>query len=435
MPLPFHVRTTAGHAWRSLAACDDAAPPSAARVTLATEAPPAETWQGFGACFNELGWQALRALPATERATILDALFGPDGLRLDLGRIPMGASDYASEWHSYCETRDDHALDTFSIARAQTELLPFIHEALARRPDLDLFASPWSPPTWLKHPAVYNYGRFRMEDRHLDTYARYFARFLSAYREAGVRVGHVHPQNEPVADQKFPSCVWSGEQLRRFIGAHLGPVLAREAPGVGVWLGTMNTADYPGMFLPVLADPDCRRHLRGVGLQWAGKGVAHRLHQLHPELPLWQTENECGDGQNTWDYAHTIFDLVAHYIGAGCTGYAYWNMVLAPGGDSTWGWKQNALVTADAATGRWYLNPEYHVLRHYSAYIRPGARRLPLSGTWSGAAIAFARPEGGAVLVTHNPTARDLRLDARVGGQETSLHLPPQSFHTVVWEH
>jgi glucosylceramidase len=407
---------------------------SAPEVTLTSAGSPAETWEGFGGCFNEIGWQAIRQLTANRRRAILDALFGPKGLNLDSGRIPMGASDYASEWHSYTEKRDDLALDSFSIERDQTELLPFIHEALARRKDLRLFGSPWSPPTWMKFPAVYNYGRFRMEPKYLDSYARYFARFLSEYRGQGVNVSQVHPQNEPVADQKFPSCVWTGEQLSEFIGGHLGPVLAREAPGTEVWLGTMNTDDYTGMFLPTLADKAARKYLRGVGLQWAGKGLAHRLRQLHPELPVAQTENECGDGQNSWDYAHKVFDLFVHYMGAGCSSYVYWNMALPPGGRSSWGWLQNTMITVDPKTGAWSLNPEYHVMRHFSTFIRPGARRIPLGGTWAGAAVAYARPEGGAVIATHNPTAVARRLSVSLAGRESVLTLPAKSFNTFVWE-
>ncbi len=430
-----HVRTLPGSPWQDVAAeTSSAAPADSAVVHLRSADAPAEAWTGFGGCFNELGWRALRGLSAADRAVIFDALFGRDGLGLEIGRLPMGASDYAAEWHSYCETPGDHALDSFSIKRDQAELLPFVHEALARRPDLAFFASPWSPPTWLKRPAVYNHGRFRMEPAYLDTYARYFARYVAAYREAGVRVGHVHPQNEPNADQKFPSCVWSGEQLRVFLGQHLGPVMAREHPDVGVWLGTMNTPDYPGMYLPALSDEACLRHLRGIGVQWAARGIVHRLRAHHPELPVWQTENECGDGQNTWAYAHHVFDLLAHYLGAGASAYAYWNLVLEPGGESSWGWKQNALVTADPSTGRWQFNPEYHVLRHCAGFIRPGARRIPLAGGWASAALAYARPEGGVVLVTHNPTDRELRLSVELDGREASLLLPARSFHTAVWE-
>ena len=433
MKAPVHFVSTSEQAW-SVDPRVGGLPAGAPLAAVEAVGPPAETWEGFGGCFNELGWLALRGLPESERAAALDALFGPDGLRLDLGRIPMGASDYAAEWHSYTERRDDFSLEGFSIARDQSELLPYVREALGRRADLRFFASPWSPPTWMKFPAVYNHGRFRMEARYLEAYARYFARFIDAYRGEGVAIAQVHPQNEPVADQKFPSCVWTGEQLREFIGGHLGPTLARHAPGTEVWLGTMNTADYPGMFQPVIADATCRRHLRGLGLQWAGKGLVHRLRTLHPELPVWQTENECGDGENTWDYAHYVFDLVLHYLDAGSAGYVYWNMVLPPGGRSSWGWKQNALITADAERGRLVFNPEYHVMRHFSAFVRPGARRLPLSGTWAGGAAAFVRPEGGAVLVTHNPAGQARVLRAEIGGREVEAVLPPRSFNTLVWD-
>jgi len=169
-------------------------------------------------------------------------------------------------------------------------------------------------------------------------------------------------------------------------------------------------------------------------LQWAGKGVAHRLRQLHPEVPVWQTENECGDGSNSWSYAHYIFDLVLQYLDAGTTGYVYWNMVLPPGGLSSWGWKQNTLITVDPSTGRWAFNPEYHVMRHFAAFIRPGARRVPLTGPWAGSAAAFIRLEGGLVLVTHNPGAVARRFQATLQGREVDAVLPPHSFHTFVWE-
>ncbi len=431
MKLAQHFATTAESAWRDI---NRSGPSSRTETSALVEAAgeAAEVWAGFGGCFNELGWQALRELAPRERGAVLDALFGAEGLRLDLGRIPMGASDYASEWHSYADRPGDFALEHFSIERDRTELLPYIQEALSRRPDLCFFASPWSPPAWMKSPAVYNHGRFRMEARYLDAYARYFARFIAAYRAEGVRISQVHPQNEPAADQKFPSCVWSGEQLREFIGGHLGPVLAREAPEVEVWLGTMNTADYPGMFQPVIADEACRRHLRGLGLQWAGKGVAHRLRQLHPELPVWQTENECGDGTNSWDYAHYVFDLVLHYLDAGTTGYVYWNMVLPPGGVSSWGWRQNAMITVDPAGGTWSANPEYHVMRHFSAFVRPGSRRLPLRGSWAGGAAAFVLADGRVALVSHNSGARPRPLRVRLGGGEFETVLPARSFNTLI---
>jgi len=391
-------------------------------------------WEGFGGCFNELGWQALRELDAEDRDQIIESLFGQDGLNFDIARLPIGASDYAAAWHSYDEVPGDFALEHFSIERDQQMLIPYIREALKLKPQLNFFASPWSPPTWMKKPAVYNYGRFRMEDRYLDVYARYFAEYIKAYAEEGIQISHIHPQNEPCADQKFPSCLWNGDDLARFIGDHLGPVLERECPDTKIWLGTVNEDKFTEVMLPVFNDPQALARLSGIGLQWHGKNLLCRVRQSAPHLPIWQTENECGYGDNSWDYAHHVFDLVVRYVNGGTSAYTYWNMILPPGGESSWGWKQNSLVTANPETGEWNFNPEFYALKHFAAHIRPGWKNVPLSGPWSSCALAFASPEGALALVTHNPTASAHTLSAQIQGRDISAELPPKSFHTFHWE-
>lgn len=64
--------------------------------------------------------------------------------------MPIGASDYALEWHSYDETSGDYELKDFTIKRDEKYLLPYLKEALNRKPEMSLFALPWSPPTWMK---------------------------------------------------------------------------------------------------------------------------------------------------------------------------------------------------------------------------------------------------------------------------------------------
>ena len=72
---------------------------------------PAQTMQGFGACFNELGWESLQALTAAERETIFRELFAPGvGANFTLCRLPIGANDFAKSWYSYDETPDDFQL-------------------------------------------------------------------------------------------------------------------------------------------------------------------------------------------------------------------------------------------------------------------------------------------------------------------------------------
>jgi glucosylceramidase len=389
--------------------------------------------RGFGGCFNELGWIALAALPRERRDAVLDALFDPRrGCRFTFARLPIGASDYAAGWYSHNETDGDFAMRRFSIARDRLHLIPYIREALRRQPDLTLFASPWSPPTWLKRPPVYNYGTLVWEPRFLRAYALYFVRFVEAYRRESIRIRQVHVQNEPVADQKFPSCLWTGAQLRDFIRDYLGPAFRRRRLDCEIWLGTLNTGDYDGYPNTVLSDPGARRCVAGVGFQWAGKEAIQRTHQSWPAVPLMQTENECGDGRNTWAYATYVFNLLQHYITNGAGAYFYWNMVLEQGGRSTWGWPQNSMVTVDPATRRATFTPEFYVMKHVAHHVPPRSVRLGLAGDLAGNTLAFETPQRDRVLVTSNPfdTVRPLTIASERG--RVTADLPPRSFNTLL---
>jgi glucosylceramidase len=203
---------------------------------------PLQTIEGFGACFNELGWTSLALLSPNERDAVLRELFAPGvGAGFTLCRMPVGANDFSRDWYSYDETDGDFALEHFTIANDLDTLVPFIKAALTHQPALRLWASPWSPPTWMKRNRHYamampgpwqtgvenglrpdQVGRegtdmFTMEDRYLDAYASYFGRFVDEYRKQGVAIGMVMPQNEFNSAQVFPSCCWTAQGLARFL--------------------------------------------------------------------------------------------------------------------------------------------------------------------------------------------------------------------------
>jgi glucosylceramidase len=268
-------------------------------------------------------------------------------------------------------------MEHFSIDRDYDLLLPYVRAAQAVRPGLRFFASPWSPPAWMKEHDRYNGSRLRNDPAIHSAYADYFLRYVRAYREEGVPVSQVHVQNEPASDQKFPSCVWTGASMRDFIRDHLGPRFEAAGEPCEIWAGTIErgqlvgwqpeTLDsecYHSWLHTILDDPAARRFVKGVGYQWAGKGALAHTRAEWPDLPVIQTENECGEGKNTWSYAFYVFDMLWQYFSQGCRAYVYWNMILPPGGESTWGWKQNTLVTVDGATGAVTYNPEFHVMRH-----------------------------------------------------------------------
>ena len=396
-------------------------------LTLQNELPQTQPWRGFGGCFNELGWHALLGLAVEKRQAILESLFGPEGCDFTHCRLPIGASDYALEWYSHNECPDDLSMSQFSVARDEKYLIPYIRAAQVIQPNLEFFASPWSPPTWMKHPRAYNYGTLIKTQAISKAYALYLVRFIQAYTEHGINIRQVHLQNEPRADQKFPSCLWTGTEMGDFIRDYLVPAFREHGLKVETYLGTLNTPDFDGFFLPAFLDS--QGSIAGIGLQWDGKGMIQRIHHAFPELPLTQTENECGDGQQTWAYAEYVFRLIQHYLANGASAYVYWNMVLQPGGKSTWGWSQNAMITIDPASQETTFTHEFYLMKHFAHFIRPGARLIELAGELSANAVAMKNPDGTVIVVVHNPLPRPLNLNL-ISTDSFGAELQPNSFNT-----
>lgn len=400
---------------------------------------------GFGGCFNELGWVALLDLSDEKKKEVLDLLFdeGQDGLKFNLCRMPIGASDYATKWYSHNETEGDYEMKHFSIERDYVHLLPFIKEAYNRNSEMKMFASPWSPPTWLKYPQAYNFGKLIWTPENLNAYALYFTKFIQAYEKIGIKINQVHVQNEPMVSQKFPSCKWTGEEFAEFIGKYLGPAFEREAIDSEIWLGTLNgpepdffdrnlTTGYDNYANLVLHDQDAAKYVKGVGYQWAGKYGIAQTHESWPEIGLMQTENECGEGKNTWEYAKYIYGLFRHYFTNGANAYVYWNMVLHQDGESTWGWKQNSLVSVLPGKNEYVLNHEYYVMKHFSPFIKVGAIRLGLSGHFASNSVAFENPDGEIVFVIFNPFKAGKCVELTLGEDTYRFELKADSINTMV---
>ncbi|HEY3396105.1 MAG TPA: glycoside hydrolase family 30 beta sandwich domain-containing protein [Armatimonadota bacterium] len=428
-PAVLWICTTAGEPWTSLAPATESSSGG-----LADTGERDQTWRGFGGCFNELGWKALQPLTPTARDRVLRSLFAPrqDSCRFRHCRVPIGANDYAESWYSHNETAGDFAMKHFSIERDQKHLLPYLRAALAIQPETTLFASPWSPPTWMKFPQAYNHGTLVGTDQNLAAYALYLLRFVQAYRAEGLPVTAIHVQNEPNSDQKFPSCLWTGAQMRDFIRDHLGPRFSRAKLDCEIWAGTIERGDYNAWGNTIFSDAACRRLVTGMSFQWAGRGQVQRMRMSWPEVRLIQSEGECGSGSNSWGHAMHTFDLLWHYLTNGVEAYTYWNMVLPPGGTSTWGWKQNAMITVDPETRRVTYNPEFYVMKHLSRFVAPGARRICLRGPWTGNSLAFENPDGTVVVAVQNPhaDARDFAFQGATGAVGGCL--PPSSINTFV---
>jgi glucosylceramidase len=404
--------------------------------------------RGFGGCFNELGWEALKKLSQSSRNACFDELFGKDNCGFNYGRIPIGANDFSLSWYSCDETDGDFELKDFTIARDHERIIPFVREALKRQPEMTLFASPWTPPAWMKTKKVYNFGRLRNDEDVLRSYAKYLLKFVKEYGKAGITIRQLHVQNEPMADQKFPSCLWSGEQMRDFIKVYLGPEAGKESPDTEIWLGTIN-GPFEDVIIPgrcgspfsefydqfentILSDRDVAGYITGVGFQWGGKHVIEETVLSYPEFRYMQTESECSAGENTWEDAEYIFRQMWRYFHHGVESYVYWNLALTEGDESTWGWKQNALALASKNANHVEWQPEFYLMKHFSFFAKPGAKVLETAGHFASNTVAFENSDGSIALIVGNNmhTARNFTFD---GGEHFfSAVIDPHSFHSFL---
>jgi glucosylceramidase len=414
---------------------------------LVDEAISLQSWHGFGGTFNEAGWEALSLLGPSDRQRALSLLFGArDGARFNYGRIPIGASDYAVDRYTLSEEAEDLTMESFSIERDRERLIPYIKAALAVKPDLHLWASPWTPPAWMKQNNSTDGGRIRPEPEVLEAYALYLARFVEDYFAEGIAVEALQPQNEPGYEQTYPTCLWAPALLRDFVGDHLGPMLSERGLNTTIWFGTMSAPEDVQHIAAVLSDESAARFVKGIGLQWNTLSAVPEL-AARFALPIMQTEHRCGNypwraatfnaerAPNDHAYAEETWALISEWIRAGVNSYLAWNMVLDTVGrnmDEKRPWPQNALLAVDRSTRALIVTPAYHVFRHLSQFVDPGAQRLGTLGDAD--MLAFENPDQSIVAVLYNPraAARDLTLGVR--GASLRFSVPAHGWATLNWQ-
>ncbi len=432
---------------------------------------PLQTIDGFGACFNELGYTSLSMLSQSQRDSIMKELFEPgNGANFTYCRMPVAANDFARDWYSYTETDGDFAMKNFSIANDEETLIPFIKSAQKYNSDLNIWASPWSPPQWMKYNKHYaenmvpgviegvengikpeQVGKegtdmFIQEPKYFEAYALYFQKFIEAYKVYGIDIDMVMPQNEFNSAQWYPSCTWTPEGLEKFIKV-LAPKM--DSLGVKTFFGTMERPN-TSLFADVYKNET--NLIDGFGAQWAGKEAVAEIHKRYPDLKIYQTEHECGNGENSWAYAEYGWDLMKHYFLNGANAYLYWNISLKEGGLSRWGWKQNSLVSVNDSTKSFKWTNDYYLMKHMSHFVQPGSQMLNTSskptikhrndvlGWWEGDLtsnndnlLAFKNTDGSVAVIVYNEEESSKTINLTVG--ENTIHptLKAKSFNSFLF--
>jgi glucosylceramidase len=287
----------------------------------------AQTWVGFGGAFNELGWSYLTSTAMQTQAVTL--LFSATaGANFVWGRVPIGASDYAMNRYtdddpssnndptpnSSGSTRPaaDTSLTNFSTTRDTQKLIPYIKAAQAVNSNIRFWASPWTPPIWMKtgydtasgapsggnavKPSYYDGGSMVNSSANLTAYAQYYTKWVQAYAAQGINIEYVSPQNEPGYQQNYPSCLWDSATYVSWVKT-LGQAMSSLSPAVKVMLGTLSnnsSGEDESTANAVLADSTAKNIVTVAGVQW---GVLDDVNNgtKFGSLPIWATETKCGN--------------------------------------------------------------------------------------------------------------------------------------------
>jgi glucosylceramidase len=409
---------------------------------------PAQRYQamvGFGASLTDASaWLIQHRMSPSQRQALLQELFGREGAGLGLGfsRLTIGASDFSRHHYSLDDPADgkpDPQLRHFSIEPNRGDVIPVAKAALAINPQLQIMASPWSAPAWMKTSNSLIQGTLKPE--YYDAFARYLIKYVDAYAAEGIPIFALTVQNEPDYEPKdYPGMRLNAPARARFIGDHLGPLLAQRDTRTQIFDWDHNW-DKPEEPLAVLADAKANRHVTAVAWHCYGGDVSAQspVHDAYPDKDAYMTE--CSGG--TWEPVRSggltlqarqqVIQSVRHWA----RGVLFWNLALdenrgpQKGGCDTC----RGVVTIDSRTGAVTRNDEYYALGHASRFVRQGARRIASSDSRQDVDnVAFRNEDDGSrVLVVTNSAQQPRRIQVREGEHGFSYTLPARSLATFVW--
>src|SRR5690606_33483481 len=319
---------------------------------------------GFGAALTESSAVVISGLDETSKQQVLEDLFGDSGISMSFMRLTIGASDFSLNNYTYNDTEDnipDLELANFSIDREKEKLIPLIKEAVSLNPELNIMASPWSAPAWMKGNKSLNGGS--LLDQYIDVYAEYFVKYLKSMAEEGVEIYAVTPQNEPLHQTSgYPSMYMLPNQQINLIVA-MGKRFVEENIKTLIMAYDHNwdRMDYP----ITVTNSKAKEYVAGAALHGYGGEVKDtgRYQNAFPDKGIWFTE--ISGGLWATNFADNItWSMENIFIGSikyGAKGVLMWNIALDENQGPKNGGCTNCrgVLTINSQTGEVIKNEEY----------------------------------------------------------------------------
>ncbi len=396
--------------------------------------------EGFGGAFTEAASTTLDKMPADLRAKALEAYFDKDkGLGYNLCRTHINSCDFALGNYAYVEKDCDFKLESFDISRDRKSLIPLIKDALKLNPSMKLFASPWSPPAWMKTTGMMNKGgKLKPECR--EAWASYYCRYIEEYAKEGIGIWGLTVQNEPEATQSWDSCIYTAEEERDFVRDHLGPALAKAGlSAVKLMIWDHNRDRVFERAKAVYDDPAAAKYVWGTAYHWYCGDHFENLeatHQAYPDKKLFFSEGcqEGGPHHGEWEtgerYARNMIQDFKHWAVA----WTDWNLFLdQTGGPNHVNNLCSAPILCDVQDGTLQFQSSYYYIGHFAKFVKPGAKRiLCSSGRDELETVAFLNKDGSKVCVVLNRSEKEIPFLLKSEGKAAQALSRARSINSYV---
>src|SRR5215813_3321090 len=407
-----------------------------------------QTFLGVGGALTDASAEVFAGLPAEKQREILTAYYDDQrGIGYKLARTNIHSCDFSSSSYTYV-AEGDKELKTFSVAHDKNYRIPFIKQVLAAtRGKLNIFASPWSPPAFMKDNNEMLHGG-KLKPDFYQSWANYYARFIRAYQSEGIPIWGITIQNEPMATQRWESCIYSAEEERDFLKNFLGPTLKRQGLGDKKIIAWDHNRDLIYQRAStILEDPQAAKFVWGIGYHWyepwsGGEPMfdnVRLVYQTYPGKPLIFTEG-CVDVFDArrlgeWKFGEQYGRSMINDFNNGTVGWTDWNILLdEQGGPNHVANFCFAPVHADTKTGELTYLSSYYYIGHFSKFIQPGAKRIASSPSRSQLlSTAFLNPDGKVTVVVMNANDKPANYWLWLNGNAAEVNGLPHSIQTLVF--
>jgi glucosylceramidase len=427
---------------------------SAAKQPLESEVSifvnPNKTFQSFlgiGGAITDASAEVFAKLPEEKQQELITAYYDQEeGIGYSLARTSIHSCDFSSESFTYV-TNNNKELTSFNIDHDLKYRIPMIKRAIDEAGgELMLYASPWSPPAFMKsNNDMLKGGKLLPE--YYKSWALYYTKFIKAYESEGMPIWGITIQNEPMALQRWESCIYTAEEERDFLKNYLGPTMEEEGFGdkkIVVWDHNRDLINNRAN--TIFDDPEAAKYAWGIGFHWyenwaGGEPMFNNIANIkesYPSKNLLFTEgcNErfSDEKYQFWPNAERYGRSMINDFNNGTVGWTDWNILLDHnGGPNHVGNFCFAPIHADTNSGELIYTPSYYYIGHFSKFVRPNAKRVSTVSSRSHLlSTSFINEDATIATVVMNQSDLEITYKFYIDSKTVEVKIPPHAIQTLI---